>query len=281
MDRDTLHIVQKYMLEITKEIKRVCDENGIRYFLDSGSLLGAVRHHGFIPWDDDMDVGMLRSDYDKFIKIAPEKLDSHFLIQTWENESGYGLPFAKIQIKDTEYLESNAENVNCHHGIFVDVFPYDNFPDSIDYSQGKILEFYKILMKAKCKYKPWKQQDNIDIKKYIGYIPLRFIAIFVNKQKLIQKYNKVACRYNQVKTKYKFPQSISHYGEWIIPSEALEATTELKFENTIFSVPKDYNGYLTHAYGNYMQLPPKEQRENRHGIKKLDYYRVKDYFKIG
>lgn len=78
MDNNTLRKVQLAQLEIAKEIKRVCDENDIKYFLDAGTLLGTVRHKGFIPWDDDMDIGMLRKEYDKFVKIAPEKLEKNY-----------------------------------------------------------------------------------------------------------------------------------------------------------------------------------------------------------
>lgn len=281
MDRETLYIVQRYMLEIAKEIKRVCNENGIHYFLDSGSLLGAVRHLGFIPWDDDMDIGMLRDDYEKFLKIAPKKLNEHFLLQTWENDIGYGLPFAKVQLKNTTYLENNAESVDCYHGIYVDIFPYDNFPDIPDKQQGEKLNLYKMLMKAKCKYKPWKQYENINIKKFIGYIPLRIVAVFINKKDLIRRYNMIAEKYNNQHTKYMFSQGIEQYGDWIIPSEVLKNMTSYNFENIQFSGPVDYKTYLTQAYGNYMELPPKEQRENRHGIKKLDYSAIKDTFHIG
>lgn len=281
MDRKTLHIVQRYMLEIAKEIKRVCDENGIHYFLDSGSLLGAVRHHGFIPWDDDMDIGMLRDDYERFLNIAPEKLDDHFLLQTWDNDPGYGLPYAKVQLKNTIYLENNAENVNCNHGIFVDVFPYDNFPDKPDKKQGKALYFYQILMKAKCKYKPWKQYEKTNIKKYVGYIPVRFIALFVSKKNLIQKYDVLAEKYNYQPTKNKYSQGASHYEEWVMPSKVLENLTSIPFENIQFSVPEDYDTYLTQVYGDYLKLPPEDQRENRHGIIRLDYSAVKNSINIG
>ena len=129
MDNETLRKVQLAQLEIGKEIKRVCDENGIKYFLDSGTLLGAIRHKGFIPWDDDMDMGMLREDYERFIEIAPKELKPEYFLQTWKTDKSYPYAFAKIRKKGTVFIEAVSQKTNAHNEIFVDVFPYDIYPD--------------------------------------------------------------------------------------------------------------------------------------------------------
>lgn len=129
MDNETLRKLQLVELEIANEIKRVCVENNIKYFLESGTLLGAVRHGGFIPWDDDMDIGMMRDEYEKFLKIAPEKLSSEFILQTWKNEKDYSLTFAKVRKLDTIFLEYEFKDSSMHNGIWVDIFPYDSVPE--------------------------------------------------------------------------------------------------------------------------------------------------------
>ena len=126
-----LRKLQLLQLDIAKAIKELCESNGIPYFLIGGTLLGAIRHKGFIPWDDDFDVGMLREDYERFIKIAEEKLDKKkFFLETWDTEKGYGFPFAKVKLNGTKYPERNAPK-SVHQGIFVDVFPIDTAAPTI------------------------------------------------------------------------------------------------------------------------------------------------------
>ena len=270
---EELRKVQLVQLEIAKEIKRICDENEIKYFIDGGTLLGAVRHQGFIPWDDDLDIGMLRADYEKFLKIAPQKLDEKYFLQTWHQKDGYGLAFAKVQKRNTVFLEKLAASVKTQHGIFVDIFPYDNYPDNKEdqKQQGMRITITKKLMTAKCKYRPWDAENHFDLKKYIGYIPLRILALFFKKEKMVQFYEKNATAFNKIETDMLFAQAIEPYGEFAIPKECVDQLVELKFEDTTFKAMSMYDKYLTLFYGDYMTPPPEGKRENRHGIVKIDF----------
>ena len=127
MEKEVLQKVQKVQLEMAKEIKRVCDENQISYFLYRGTFLGAVRHKGVIPWDDDMDFGMLREDYDKFCRIAPEKLGEDYFFQTWHSDENYALPLGKVRKRGTLFVEAKSA-VLQENGIYVDIYPLDFAP---------------------------------------------------------------------------------------------------------------------------------------------------------
>lgn len=273
MNKEILRKLQLTQLEIAKEIKRVCEQNSIRYWIDSGTLLGAVRHKGFIPWDDDMDMGMMRSDYEKFIRIAPECLSEKYELVYWENNEFYPHQFAKVVKRGTIYQEE-AHLKHWNNGIFVDIFPYDVYPniEKLRKKQGFYLTMLRGIIRVKCGHSTWYADGKFHLKRWITNLPYRFFSIFHTKQYFIKKYNYYATMYDTEKQiKNFFPQGISKYGKWIIPADVFEEYSKEKFEDTEFSIPKGYDIYLKCAYGDYMQLPPDTERENRHSLKKLDF----------
>ena len=270
MDNDTLRRVQLVLLEIVKEIKRVCDENGIRYYLDSGTLLGAVRHSGFIPWDDDLDIGMMRPDYDRFCRIAPKQLKPQYFLQNWDNDPQYGVPFAKVRKKHTIYLENKA-NKSMENGFYVDIFPYDNSPSSLNEKTRlmKRLSFIERIILMKCHYMPWNEGPSINLTKRVAYLPYQFLALFWGKRQLVKLYMRIVTRvkdngedvYLQYGAKKGFFQKRSFFGEG----------QYLLFEDTYFRCPINSDGYLRKQYGDYMILPPVDQRNNRHQIVEVKF----------
>ena len=119
--------LRRAQLMIAKEIKRICDLNNINYFLDSGSMLGAVRHSGFIPWDDDMDIGMCCDDYEKFISIAPKELDNRFFLDNYETNKSNPLVFSKVRLKGTTYIENIGNNIFYKFNKFEDFLAFCTF----------------------------------------------------------------------------------------------------------------------------------------------------------
>lgn len=271
MDKELLRQVQLTQLEIANEIKRVCDENEIDYFMDGGTLIGAVRHKGFIPWDDDMDFGMIREQYEKFLTIAPEKLKKQYFLQTWYSDTGYGLPFAKVRKNETLYVEEITEKCKCHQGVFVDIFPYDYLPDNSSFrkKQKRILTFSKLIIRAKCGFRPVYASRKFELKRYLSFVPFRLLALVLPKRMITKIYDSTAKKYNTEKSGCLFVQGISKYAGFTVEDKILRNLIELPFENTTFKAPIQYDEYLTNVYGDYMTPPPETERSDRHQVKKI------------
>lgn len=276
MDDQTLRKVQLAQLDIAKEIKRVCEKIGIHYFLDSGTLLGAVRHGGFIPWDDDLDIGMLRDDYELFLSKAPSVLNDEYFLQTCDTDANYGLMFAKIRKNGTLFIEEASEKSGAHNGIYVDVFPYDVYPDDIKkqkYQKYQLFIIRRALL-IKCGYKPWIMSSSSKKNKLFKsmiYKVIWLVFLPISRIALIKKYHKIAMQYNSINATYFYKQDgATDYGEWLVSQSCFASFTKLKFEDDEFDCPIEYEKYLTEIYGNYLELPPVEERHNRHHILKVE-----------
>lgn len=269
MEREMLQKVQPILQDMLKEIKRVCDENGIRYFLYRGTFLGAVRHKGFIPWDDDMDVAMLREDYEKFCRIAPEKLGGDYCFQNWHTDADYAHPFGKVRKRNTVYVEAKCARLP-ENGFYVDVYPLDFAPEKPEDRKvlaRKLLHLYRVKL-MKSKYTPWMEGDEIIWKKRIGYLLYQTAALFTTQEKLVKAYEDLI---------FSVPESGVLYEQSALPKTYYfdrawcGELTEYPFEGDVFKGPKDYDALLSSLYGDYMELPPEDKRENRHQILEIDF----------
>ncbi len=275
MDSETLRKVQNVQLEIAAEIKRICDKHDINYFLDSGTLIGAVRHKGFIPWDDDMDIGMLRKDYDKFISVAESELGEGYFLHSWDTDDGYPLPFIKIRKNGTVYEEAASENKYRHNGIFVDILPYDEMPSQPS-EQKKMksdIFFWCRVFYCKDGLKPWKHHSR-RLYRFLSmcrYMPYAAASHFIKKDKIKSKCIEVMRRYNGQNTGFVFKEWGDLAGCAYVPSECFSEFTEVPFESESFKIPAGYDAILTRQYGDYMQLPPESERENRHQVLKVKF----------
>ncbi len=246
--------LQLLLLLIAKEIDRICNKHHIDYFLDGGTQLGAIRHKGFIPWDDDFDIAMKRADYEKFISICAEELDkSKFFLQTEWTENKYCFAFAKIRLIGTEIIENFSKNVDVHQGIFVDIFPYDNLPDKESERKKFLRKNYmlKSLLWVKCGY------GGPVYEKKVSYKMIKMLVSPIPIALLKKKRNQLIIRFNNINTEYCFT---SDYPKFHFRNEWFEKAALYDFEVCRFTGFEQYDEMLTMLYGNYMVLPPEKDR---------------------
>lgn len=268
---NTLDKIHKIQLNMALEVKRICQKNKINYFLVGGTLLGAVRHQGFIPWDDDLDIGMLRKDYNKFITCAKDELDKDYFLQTWESDKNYVLSFLKIRKNNTLFIERNSMHTECHKGIFIDIFPFDNVPNKklSGLFQDKISYLLKRMLFAKAGFIVWEGDEKF---KQVVYRIIKYVSIPFNQRKLIKLLDIIMNMYNELDTELVTNMGGAYgYKKESVKRLWLEDLKEIKFENEYFSGPKYSHEYLSHIYGDYMKLPPEDERYDRHKIMEIDF----------
>lgn len=263
-----LHACHVILLE---EVKRICKKHELNYFAIAGTLLGAVRHKGAIPWDDDMDLGLLRPDYDQFIECAKAELGKHVLMQCFETDSEYGLPFAKLMLRDTVMVERAAASNHANKGIYIDIFPLDNAPEDVELQKkhdGKTY-FLKRLLLAKQGYKVYKPGET---KKKLVYTALSALAAFQSAKSIKAKLDAAIQAYNsQPSSRIVNIGGAYGYQKEMLQRCWFDGTVELPFENTVISAPAGYIDYLTYFYGDYMTPPPENKRGDRHSVVELDF----------
>lgn len=234
---------QEKMLDILIEVDTVCKNNNIKYWLDSGTLLGAIRHKGFIPWDDDIDICMLKEDYERFLKIAPIEMDiTKYFLSTIKTDPDTVTKFSKVRNRNSIFLEKeDTLTERFHQGIYIDVFPMVYLKQRVLYLQF----LYKILIRLKdC---PLTRGNNKFLKSVFHGIKIPYICEKIFNMLFVSRKETEIIGY-----KYNF-NNIFFYKD-IFPLK------KIKFEDHFFYSPYDADRYLTTIYKNYMELPPEEER---------------------
>lgn len=268
---EDLRKLQILQLKILLEVDRICKKHNIPYFLIGGTLIGAVRHQGFIPWDDDIDIGMLRENYDKFIKICESELSPDYFLQTKESDPYCALPWAKLQLEGTKKVDESVAFTSTHLGIDIDIFPYDNIPKSslMQCVHSNICWMLRGIYGFKCGYVILNRENSL--KKKIGGWLCHGIAILLPKQTASNIVDWHFQYYNKMDTEMVMNLSSPYdYTRERVRRDVVENLICLKFEGDDFPVPKEYHAYLTQVFGDYMVLPPEDKRV-QHAVVELNF----------
>lgn len=268
-DRKKFH---SKLVGILQKIMEICEENNIHWFVGYGACIGAIRHKGCIPWDDDIDVCMPRPDYDRFIEICKKTVLGDYELATPYDTPGYYVSFVRMYDKNsTLYFTTSSLHVS---GIYIDIFPIDGVSDGNIKSHLRYCRFFKKISKHSRLYYPKSFRRNLIKRgKILAYLIILFTSLC---RRPIQKVSlkmieRTTRKYPFESSKYCMYYGVVYGMKGVIPKEWIEETIWVPFENIQVRIPKHYHEYLTHIYGDYMTPPPDDKKDDRHIVKYLDF----------
>ncbi len=259
---EELKALQKTEIGMLKVFVEICEKYHLRYFLLGGSCLGAVRHKGFIPWDDDIDVGMPRADYIRFFEVAPAELPSHLFLQNIQSEPDYPANFGKLRNSETAFIAASETHIKMNHGIFLDIFPLDGYRKDFLFDLKNKL-YQKIASGAYAVPKELRTGKRALLEGVLKLLGLDAKKYRDKREVLLQTYPYDDC------------EIIANYcGAWgakeTMPKEIFGKGSKGEFEGFSVMLPEYPDQYLTRLYGDYMQLPPEEKRYSHHHCLVID-----------
>lgn len=264
-----IEILHQVDMEIVKEVVRICDEHNLIYYMHGGTMLGAIRHKGFIPWDDDIDMGMPRDDYEKFLKIAENQLPETYKVVNYRNTPQYQYYITRVLDTDTKLIEERIGNDSKYTHASIDIFPIDGSPNN---TLLRKIFYFRVLAHRALMSLCYK--DSIDRNRKRGKVEKVFLWIMERLpiEKLTTPY-KQKCKIDKIlrsqdvaKSKYVGSIMGAYRTREMIPAEYYGKGDYFQFENMKLRGLEDYNAYLTHLYGDYMQLPPEDKRKTHFKI---------------
>lgn len=250
---EKLRLAQLEMLSILCEIDRICQKYNLHYWLFAGTLLGAVRHMGFIPWDDDCDIAMMREDYEKFISVLQLELPSHLFLQNKETDPHYPRKIVKIRSNRIKLIEKDEEfNEPYNQGVFVDIFIHDYYPS---YSVPVLKYFQRYLDNKHRKFK--FSSDSFERRLFNVCLVPQSLFFYISRAifSIVWKcFRKKTSQYVGISFDYADYKAVYH-AEDILPVK-----TKIEFEKFSFSVPRNPDALLRQCYGDYRRWPNENER---------------------
>lgn len=269
--KDMEHL-REIELNLLKSFIHVCKKLSLRYFVVGGTMLGAIRHKGFIPWDDDIDVAMPREDYEIFCRTAQDFLAQQYFVQTHVTDPEYILSFAKLRDSNTTFIETSMKEMKINHGVYIDIFPIDFYPDQ-NWAKVKFGLKKKILQFRFRKEFVFSEEIHQSFGKKIaaGLLSACATLCYPNLDQAFEARETLYCSCRKSSLKSNFG------GAWgkkeIMPATIYDQYADYPFETITVKGVADYDAYLQNLYGNYMKFPPEEQREPHHFTEVIDLTR--------
>ena len=261
--------VQKKILETMKYIDHLCRTHGIVYYIMGGTALGAIRHGGFIPWDDDLDIFMTPDQYEKFKAVFEAQNSKQFVMQEWRTDAKY-LEYAKVRMNGTTFIEENfKDRHDMHHGIYVDIMILHKVPENrlvqrLVYLESKFVTLYGLSQRN---WKP-KSRGQAIVLRSLDFLPCKWMARVAYKH---------IYRYDHRKTGYRYCYWITpaKFRNGLFDASFFETPVDIPFEDTVLLGSEKIREYLAYRYGDYMKLPSEAAR--RAAVHAMVFDTQKDY----
>ena len=258
-----LNPLQEKLLEILGWFHNFCVENGLRYYAIGGTMLGAMRHQGFIPWDDDVDVAMPRHDYEQLWQIFKDPLGKYMLETPYSEAKDYLYDITKLY--DTSTTMTEVARIKIKRGVYLDIFPLDGIGDSYEESLRNykpIDRLHMFLATRICKIRRERK-----FYKNMAIIISRMIPSFlVDEKKLLRKLDRMCAARDFDSCRYVTSCMSTYRKREIIEKRVFGNPTEYRFENITVLGPECWNEYLTNLFGDWRQLPPEDKRHSAHDL---------------
>lgn len=266
---DELRRVQVVSTKILAEFDRVCRELDIPYVVYGGTAIGAVRHQGFIPWDDDVDIAMTRSDYEHFLEQAPAILGAQFLIVNSRTEPDFPSTYSYLALKSTYFIPEFYRNCAYRKPLSIDIFPFDNVPDDerLYTSQSRRAWLWGRLMFVRATPSPYLAIDGwrravVLAASHMAHWTMR--ALRISPRWIQKQWDGAARLYEHSDTTLMADYSDRDPMAWAVTYDDMFPAIEVPFEDITVKLPRNYDAILTRGYGDYMSLPPLESRKNHY-----------------
>lgn len=266
---DNIKKLHNVNLQIVKEVITICEENNLMYYIIGGTLLGAIRHKGFIPWDDDIDLGMPREDYEKFLQVAPTKFSSHLLIVNYRTDPKYQYYITRVRDTETKVIETRIGNDSKYTNASIDIFPLDGSPNIAIFRK---LYYFRVMYHRALMSLCYKDSIDTERKRSRKEKMLLFIMKLLPIDRIFNPYNE-KCKIDKIMRKYKVEDSNyigclmgAYRTREMVPKAFYGEGAFYQFENIEIRGPQLYDDFLTMVYGDYMKLPPVEARKTHFKI---------------